>query len=88
MGCIINIENIVTNGLKDNSNVSVGCVVQNSHTANTKSVGACFSFGNGSPAIASMTNSNIDFCKGEENKRAATLKAIPEILFLELLFGK
>jgi hypothetical protein len=68
MGCIINIENIVTNGLKDNSNVSVGCVVQNSHTANTKSVGACFSFGNGSPAIASMTNSNIDFCKGEENK--------------------
>ncbi|MEK1829985.1 spore germination protein [Priestia megaterium] len=44
MGCIINIENIVTNGLKDNSNVSVGCVVQNSHTANTKSVGACFSF--------------------------------------------
>lgn len=27
MGCIINIENIVINGLKDNLNVSVGCVV-------------------------------------------------------------
>ncbi|MGR6341874.1 spore germination protein [Priestia megaterium] len=34
--------------------------VQNSHTANSKSVGACFSFGNTSPSVAHMLNNNCD----------------------------
>ncbi|MED4256363.1 spore germination protein [Priestia megaterium] len=34
--------------------------VQNSHTGNSKSVGACFSFGNASPLMAHMLNNNCD----------------------------
>lgn len=35
---------------------------------NIKLVGVCFLFGNGFFVIVFMINSNIDFCKGEENK--------------------
>lgn len=60
MPCNINVQNLNTNGVTENANLDIGNNVQNSHTANSKSVGACFSFGNTSPSVAHMLNNNFD----------------------------
>lgn len=41
----INVVNIKVNGATQNGNVDIGQTVQNSHTANSKFVGANFSLG-------------------------------------------
>jgi hypothetical protein len=56
----INIFNMKTNGVNMNGNVDIGPTVHNSHTANTKSVGACFTMGDLSPANSFMLNANND----------------------------
>jgi hypothetical protein len=48
------VGNVLTNGITQNGNLDFG------HTANSKSVGACFSFGNTSPSVAHMLNNNCD----------------------------
>jgi len=60
MPCNINVQNFNANGVTENANLDIGNNVQNSHTANSKSVGACFSFGNTSPSVAHMLNNNCD----------------------------
>ncbi|EIT84719.1 hypothetical protein A374_13545 [Fictibacillus macauensis ZFHKF-1] len=55
-----NIKNVVTNGITQNGNIDIGSSLQNSHTANTKSVGAVFTFGDCSDACAYMINLNED----------------------------
>lgn len=42
------VHNMKTNILTQNGNINFGSTVQNSHTANLKIAGACFSFGDGS----------------------------------------
>lgn len=56
----INILNIKINGATQNGNIDVGSTVQNSHTANSKFVGANFSLGDFSPASSLMNSGNID----------------------------
>ncbi|MTH55501.1 spore germination protein [Bacillus mangrovi] len=56
----INIFNIMVNGVTQNGNVDFGNVTQNSHTANSKFVGANISLGDLSPALSQMANGNID----------------------------
>jgi hypothetical protein len=56
----INIFNIQVNGISKNGNVDVGTNIQNSHTANSKSVGACFALGNFSIANSFAVNTYID----------------------------
>lgn len=45
------IHNMKTNIIMQNGNINFGATVQNSHTANAKMAGACFSFGDGSSVI-------------------------------------
>ncbi|MCK6255681.1 spore germination protein [Fictibacillus sp. WQ 8-8] len=54
------IGKIITNGVTQNGNIDIGSTVQNSHTANTKSVGAVVAFGDCSDACAYMINFNED----------------------------
>ncbi|WJH32419.1 spore germination protein [Paenibacillus aurantius] len=56
----INIANFKINGISRNGNIDVGANVQNSHTANTKMVGANFSVGDFSPAFSAMSNAVLD----------------------------
>lgn len=56
----INIFNIKVNGVAQNGNIDFGNVTQNSHTANTKSVGASFTVGDLSPNCSIMGNANAD----------------------------
>ncbi|RIW35086.1 spore germination protein [Bacillus salacetis] len=56
----INIFNIKVNGTTQNGNIDIGPTVQNSHTANSKFVGANFSFGDLSPAAAFLNSGNFD----------------------------
>lgn len=52
----INIFNIKTNGINNNANVSLGPAIHNSHTANTKLVGANIGFGDFSPVSSFSLN--------------------------------
>lgn len=54
------IGKIIINGMTQNSNLDIGSTIQNSHTANTKSVGAVVAFGDCSDACAHMINFNED----------------------------
>ncbi|SDN30751.1 Spore germination protein gerPA/gerPF [Fictibacillus solisalsi] len=54
------IGRISVNGVTMNGNLDIGTTIQNSHTANTKSVGAVITFGDCSDACAYMLNFNED----------------------------
>lgn len=54
------IGRISVNGVTMNGNLDIGTTIQNSHTANTKSVGAVIAFGDCSDACAYMLNFNED----------------------------
>ncbi|WP_313800621.1 spore germination protein [Cytobacillus sp.] len=56
----INIFNIKVNGATQNGNIDIGPTVHNSHTANSKFVGANFSLGDFSPTFSQMNSVIID----------------------------
>jgi hypothetical protein len=56
----INILNIKINGATQNGNIDIGPTVHNSHTANSKFIGANFSLGDFSPPSALLNSGNID----------------------------
>ncbi|AEB22888.1 spore germination protein [Bacillus sp. L381] len=56
----INVVNIKVNGATQNGNVDIGQTVQNSHTANSKLVGANFSLGDFSPAAGCLNSGHLD----------------------------
>ncbi|RLQ95397.1 spore germination protein [Falsibacillus albus] len=56
----INVFNIKTNGLANNANINLGATVHNSHTANSKWIGATFGFGDLSAVGAIVGNNYID----------------------------
>ncbi|MBM7644648.1 hypothetical protein JOD45_000841 [Scopulibacillus daqui] len=56
----INIFNIKTNGVTMNGNIDIGPTVHNSHTANTKSIGANVSLGDFSPSSSFSLNGSYD----------------------------
>ncbi|WP_338472130.1 spore germination protein [Niallia sp. XMNu-256] len=56
----INIFNIKVNGANQNGNIDIGPTVHNSHTANSKYVGANFSLGDFSPPSAIWGSGNLD----------------------------
>ncbi|MFC3884541.1 spore germination protein [Bacillus songklensis] len=56
MKLLINIHNPGVNNISQNGSFNSGQNTHNSHTANTKSVGACFSFGNFSPCFQIACN--------------------------------
>ena len=60
MPYFINVFNVKTNGVTHNANLDIGATVQNSHTANSKFVGANFSLGDLSPSSSFMGNGNVD----------------------------
>lgn len=66
----INIINMKTNGVTMNGNIDVGPTLHNSHTANTKSVGANLSLGDLSPSSSFMFNNNFDPDINDQNQIA------------------
>ncbi|OZI12234.1 hypothetical protein CEW92_07075 [Bacillaceae bacterium SAS-127] len=60
MPFIINIVNMKTNGVTQNGNIDIGGTVHNSHTANSKFVGANISLGDFSPTSSCMGNGVLD----------------------------
>lgn len=60
MPYFINIFSIKTNGITQNGNMEVGATIHNSHTANSKYIGANFSLGDFSPSSSFMGNCNVD----------------------------
>jgi hypothetical protein len=60
MPYFINIFNIKTNGISQNGNFDIGATIHNSHTANTKYIGANISLGDLSPSTSLMGNNSID----------------------------
>ncbi|MCM3671247.1 spore germination protein [Mesobacillus maritimus] len=56
----INILNLKVNGANQNGNIDVGPTVHNSHTANSKFIGANFSMGDFSPTSSVLTTGNVD----------------------------
>jgi hypothetical protein len=60
MPYFINIFNVKTNGITQNGNLDIGATIHNSHTANSKFIGANFSLGDFSPSSSCMGNSSID----------------------------
>ncbi|HET7658160.1 MAG TPA: spore germination protein [Bacillales bacterium] len=66
----INIINMKTNGVTMNGNIDIGPTLHNSHTANTKSVGANLSLGDLSPSSSLMFNNNFDPDLNDQNQIA------------------
>ncbi|HET7580692.1 MAG TPA: spore germination protein [Bacillales bacterium] len=60
MPYFIQFFNMKTNGVNMNGNIDIGPTVQNSHTANTKSIGANFNIGDFTAAASLMANCNVD----------------------------
>ena len=60
MPFLINIFNIKTNGITSNGNFDIGATIHNSHTANSKFIGANISLGDISPSSSFMGNSYVD----------------------------
>ncbi|ALS24300.1 MULTISPECIES: spore germination protein [Paenibacillus] len=60
MPFLINIANMKTNGVTQNGNIDIGATVHNSHTANTKMIGANFALGDISLTVSNMFNAVID----------------------------
>ncbi|WP_342429361.1 spore germination protein [Neobacillus sp. FSL H8-0543] len=56
----INILSIKVNGANQNGNIDIGPTVHNSHTANSKFVGANISLGDFSPTSAVLTSGSFD----------------------------
>jgi hypothetical protein len=56
----INIFNIKVNGATQNGNIDIGPTVHNSHTSNTKLIGANFSQGDFSPTFSQMNSGMFD----------------------------
>ncbi|NYE08695.1 hypothetical protein F4694_005544 [Bacillus niacini] len=56
----INIFNIKVNGANQNGNIDIGPTVHNSHTANSKFIGANFSLGDFSPTFSQMNSGMLD----------------------------
>lgn len=56
----INIFNLKVNGANQNGNIDIGPTVHNSHTANSKFIGANFSMGDFSPPSSLQNSGNID----------------------------
>lgn len=56
----INIFNIKVNGANQNGNIDIGPTVHNSHTANSKFIGANFSLGDFSPTSAVLNSKMLD----------------------------
>ncbi|RDI43174.1 spore germination protein [Falsibacillus pallidus] len=66
----INVFNIKTNGLANNANINIGAAVHNSHTANSKWVGATFGLGDLSTIGSLLANSYIDFDVSDQDQIA------------------
>ncbi|WP_059171705.1 spore germination protein [Bacillus sp. FJAT-27445] len=60
MPYFINIFSMKTNGITSNGNLDVGAVIHNSHTANSKYIGANISLGDLSPTTSFMGTNSID----------------------------
>ncbi|MCP8967224.1 spore germination protein [Ectobacillus ponti] len=60
MPFVINVFNVITNGVAQNGNIDIGGTIQNSHTANSKNVGLNLSFGNISPTGSCIVNGYVD----------------------------
>lgn len=60
MPYFINIFNIKTNGVTQNGNLDIGATIHNSHTANSKYIGANFTLGDLSPSTSFMGNGYLD----------------------------
>jgi Spore germination protein gerPA/gerPF len=60
MPYFINIFNIKTNGITQNGNMDIGATIHNSHTANSKFIGANFTLGDLSPSSSFMANGYVD----------------------------
>jgi len=60
MPYFIQFFNMKTNGVTMNGNIDIGPTVQNSHTANTKSMGANFNIGDFDIANSFMVNWGAD----------------------------
>lgn len=60
MPYFIQFFNMKTNGVNMNGNIDVGPTLQNSHTANTKSMGANFSIGDFDLSNSLMVNCAVD----------------------------
>lgn len=56
----INILSVKVNGANQNGNIDIGPTLQNSHTANSKYIGANFSLGDFSPSSAILGAGNLD----------------------------
>ncbi|MBY0099380.1 spore germination protein [Mesobacillus maritimus] len=56
----INILNLKVNGANQNGNIDVGPTVHNSHTANSKFIGANISMGDFSPTSSVSSSGTID----------------------------
>lgn len=66
----INIFNIKTNAINNNANISLGPAVHNSHTANTKLVGANIGMGDFSPNSSISANGVGDFDISDQDQIA------------------
>jgi hypothetical protein len=66
----INIFNIKTNALNNNANMSLGPTVHNSHTANTKWIGANIAFGDLSPTASNSLNGYADVDVSDQDQIA------------------
>jgi hypothetical protein len=60
MPYFINIFAIKTNGITQNGNMEIGATIQNSHTANSKFIGANIALGDFSPSSSFMGNGYVD----------------------------
>lgn len=60
MECSISIGTFTVHSLSNNANINFQATYQNSHTANSKNIGGCYNFGDGSPFSCCEKNYGID----------------------------
>jgi hypothetical protein len=66
----INIFYLKVNGATQNGNVDIGPTVHNSHTANSKFIGANFSLGDFSPSSSLQSSGNLDLDGSDQDQIA------------------
>jgi hypothetical protein len=66
----INVFNIKTNSINNNGNISLGPAVHNSHTANTKWIGANIGLGDISPTSSASFNGYADLDVSDQDQIA------------------
>jgi hypothetical protein len=66
----INVFNIKTNSLNNNANISLGPAIHNSHTANTKWIGANIGLGDLSPTTSTSLNGFADVDVSDQDQIA------------------